>query len=73
MSMSVSLLFLVGFIFKLQSSKLRNTGSMLGVVGRYRDKAPSFIKCHSVTLRVTSVHAGVVAVLFPFPRGFQAS
>lgn len=53
MSLLVSLLFLVGFISELQSSKLRNTGSVLGVVGRYKDKAPSFVQCHSVTSWVT--------------------
>lgn len=73
MNLLVSLSFLVGFIFKLQSSKLRNTGSVLGVVGRYKDKAPSFVECHSVTSWVTSLHAVVVAVLFPSPGGFQAS
>lgn len=43
--LAVSLLFLVGFIFKLQSSKLRNTGRVFGLVGRYKDKVPS-IECH---------------------------
>lgn len=73
MNLPVSLLFLVGFIFKLQSSKLRNAGSVLGMAGRYKNKAPSFVECHSATLWVTSLHAGVVAVLFPSPRGFQTS
>lgn len=73
MNLPLSLLFLVGFIFRLQSSKLRNAGSVLGMVGRYKDKASSFVKCHSATLWVTSPHAGVVAALFPSPGGLQTS
>lgn len=67
MNLPFSHLFLVGFIFKLQSSKLRNTGSVLGVVGKYKDKASSFVECHSVTLWVTLWCCGSAV---PIPKGF---
>lgn len=64
MNLPVSLLFPGGFIFKLQSSKLGNTGSVFGMVGRLKDKAPSFV---TVSFYGLSLHAGAVAVLFPSP------